>query len=131
MQLIKQFEGLRTEAYRCQAGVWTIGYGHTQGVRPGMKITPEEAERLLAEDLKPVLEALPPGLSENRREALASLCFNIGVEAFRKSTIRRLVADNPDNPAIRREFGRWVFSRGVRLQGLVNRRRAEADHYFK
>lgn len=131
MQLIKQFEGLRLEAYRCPAGVWTIGYGHTRGVRPGMKITREDAERLLIEDLRPVFEALPPGLPPNRREALASLCFNIGVEAFRKSTIRRLVAENPDDPRIGEEFGRWVYSRGVRMPGLVKRRQAEASLYFK
>ncbi len=130
-KLIKQFEGLRLEAYRCPAGVWTIGYGHTRGVRPGMKISADEAEQLLDEDLRPVLEALPPGLPPNRRAALASLCFNIGVTAFRRSTIRRLVAENPDNPQIAVEFGRWVYSRGVKIPGLVKRRAAESALYQK
>lgn len=129
-QLIKQFEGFREEAYRCPAGVWTIGYGHTRGVRPGMKITRAEAERLLEEDLQPVLAVLPSGLNANRRAALASLCFNIGVGAFSRSTLRKLVCANPDDPRIAAEFARWVHSRGKVLAGLVNRRRAECELYF-
>ena len=93
-RLIKQFEGLRLEAYRCPAGIWTIGYGHTAGVSEGMKITEVEAERLLLEDLKPVLAVLPSGLNANRRAALASFVFNVGVGAFCRSTIRRLVIEN-------------------------------------
>ncbi len=127
--LIKEFEGLRLEAYRCPAGVWTIGWGHTSGVVPGQKITEEEAERLLEEDLRPVVAALPEGLTENQQAALASLCFNIGVGAFRASTIRRLVAANPLDPRIPGEFLRWKYSRGKILPGLVRRRQAEAKLY--
>ncbi|MDE6145883.1 MAG: lysozyme, partial [Muribaculaceae bacterium] len=84
-RLIKQFEGFRSKAYRCPAGVWTIGYGHTAGVTPGMTVSVEEAERLLREDLSPVLDSLPSGLNRNRTAALASLVFNIGIGAFRRS----------------------------------------------
>ena len=129
-RLIKQFEGLRLEAYRCPAGVWTIGYGHTAGVRQGMKITEAEAERLLAEDLKPVLEALPEGLSDNRRAALASFVFNVGVGAFSGSTLRRMIVENADNPRIADEFARWRYGGGKVIPGLVARRRAEAELYF-
>lgn len=129
-KLIKKFEGLRLEAYRCQAGVWTIGYGHTRGVSPGMKITADEAERLLDEDLRPVVASLPEGLNANQRAALASLCFNIGVGAFVRSTLRRLVAANPADRRIEAEFGRWVYSRGVKLPGLVRRRQQETRVYF-
>lgn len=129
-KLIKKFEGLRLEAYRCQAGVWTIGYGHTRGVSPGMEITADEAERLLDEDLRPVVASLPEGLNANQRAALGSLCFNIGVGAFVRSTLRRLVAANPADRRIEAEFGRWVYSRGVKLPGLVRRRQQEARMYF-
>ncbi len=128
-RLIKEFEGLRLEAYRCPAGVWTIGWGHTSGVVPGQKITEAEAERLLDEDLRPVLAALPAGLTENQRAALASLCFNIGVSAFLASTIRRLAAANPQDPRIPAEFLRWKYSRGKALPGLLRRRQAEAALY--
>lgn len=128
-KLIKEFEGLCLEAYRCPAGVWTIGWGHTPGVTPGRKITVEEAERLLDEDLKPILATLPPGLNENQRAALASLCYNIGTGAFMKSTIRRLVCANPEDPRIPDEFLRWRFAGGRELPGLVRRRKKEAAIY--
>ena len=130
-ELIKGFEGLRTESYRCAAGVWTIGWGHTAGVMPGQRVTVDEAERLLEEDLKPVMAALPPGLTENQRAALGSLCFNIGVSAFMKSTIRRLVCCNPADERIPAEFLRWKYSRGRELPGLLRRRKAEADLYTR
>lgn len=129
-RLIKQFEGLRLEAYRCPAGVWTIGYGHTAGVEPGMKITEAEADRLLHDDIKPVLEALPSGLNANRRAALASFVFNVGIGAFRRSTLRRMIVDDADNPLIADEFARWCYGEGKILPGLVARRRAEAQLYF-
>lgn len=129
-RLIKRFEGLRLEAYRCPAGVWTIGYGHTGGVCQGMKITEAEAEWLLEEDLKPVLAALPEGLNVNRRAALASFVFNVGVGAFNRSTLRRMIVENSDNPCIADEFARWRYGGGKVLPGLVARRRAEAELYF-
>lgn len=129
-RLIKQFEGFRSKAYRCPAGVWTIGYGHTAGVTPGMTVSVEEAERLLREDLSPVLDSLPSGLNRNRTAALASLVFNIGIGAFRRSTLRCLVVENPDNPQIATEFTRWVYVHGKVIPGLVCRRRAEAELYF-
>ena len=128
-ELIKEFEGLRLEAYQCAAGVWTIGWGHTAGVTPGQRITEAEAERLFDDDLRPVIAALPPGLTENQRAALGSLCFNIGVSAFMKSTIRRLVCSNPADGRIPAEFLRWKYSRGRELPGLLRRRRAEAEVY--
>ena len=129
-KLIKRFEGLRLEAYRCPAGVWTIGYGHTAGVSEGMKVTETEAERLLEEDLKPVLAVLPSGLNVNRRAALASFVFNVGIGAFNRSTLRRMVVDNADNPRIADELARWCYGGGKVLPGLVARRRAEAELYF-
>lgn len=128
--LIRQFEGYRYKAYRCAAGVWTVGYGHTRGVKRGDTATRAEADRLLDEDLRPILPLIPEGLSVNRRAALASLAFNIGPDAFRKSTILKKVKANPDDPSIRDEFLRWVNAKGKVIPGLVNRRKLEAGYYF-
>src|SRR5271166_5506893 len=79
--LIKSFEGLRLEAYRCPAGVWTIGWGHTAGVQPGERITEERAAELLAEDVALVERDLPKvvraPITQGQCDALVSLCFNI------------------------------------------------------
>ena len=137
IELIKSFEGCRLEAYKCQAGVWTIGYGHTQGVYEGKKITEEEAERLLASDLakfetgvRNILGAVANGMRENKIDALVSLAFNIGLGAFKNSTLCRKVKADENDASIRAEFSKWVYAGGKRLVGLVRRRKAEADMYF-
>ena len=133
INLIKQHEGLRLEAYRCPAGVFTIGYGHTAGVRRGDVIDAQRAEQLLAEDLgesEAVVNRECPGLSQNRFDALVSFVFNVGTGNFLKSTLLKCVKANPENVNIRYEFSRWTRSKGVELAGLMLRRRAEADLYF-
>ncbi|MEO3210687.1 lysozyme [Parabacteroides distasonis] len=133
INLIKQHEGLRLEAYRCPAGVFTIGYGHTAGVRRGDVIDAQRAEQLLAEDLgesEAVVNRECPGLSQNRFDALVSFVFNVGTGNFLKSTLLKCVKANPENVNIRYEFSRWTRSKGVELAGLMRRRRAEADLYF-
>lgn len=137
IELIKSFEGCRLEAYKCQAGVWTIGYGHTQDVYEGKKITKEEAERLLASDLakfemgvRNILGSVANGMRENKIDALVSLAFNIGLSAFQKSTLCRLVKADSEDKAIAKEFAKWVYAGGVKSKGLVRRRKAEADMYF-
>lgn len=133
LRLLKEFEGLRLEAYRCPAGVWTIGYGHTAGVKPGDFIDVDEAERLLWEDVRPVMaevDAMGVELSFNQRRALVSFVFNVGIAAFRESTLRCKVIADPSDPAIAAEFGRWVFGGGRRLPGLERRRAEEARVYF-
>ena len=135
IELIKRFEGCRLEAYRCPAGVWTIGYGHTKGVKPGQRITQEEAERLLREDAARIEEDVRIALgglrlSDCKIDALVSFVFNVGIGAFGTSTLARKVKANPDDASIRSEFLRWVFAGGNRLQGLVRRREEEAKMYF-
>lgn len=137
IELIKSFEGCRLEAYKCQAGVWTIGYGHTQGVYEGKKITEEEAERLLASDLakfemavRNILGASANGMRENKIDALVSLAFNVGLKAFQNSTLCRLVKADSEDKAIAKEFAKWVYAGGVKSKGLIRRRKAEADMYF-
>lgn len=134
--LITEFEGLRLETYKCSAGVPTIGYGHTgKDVKPGMKITRDEAERLLIADLVRfedcVNRHVSSFLTQNRFDSLVSLAFNIGCAAFAKSTLCRLVNADPDDPAIEGQFAAWNKAGGKVVQGLVIRRRKESQNYFK
>lgn len=133
INLIKAHEGLRLEAYRCPAGIYTIGYGHTAGVRRGDVIDERRAEQLLAEDLKKfevVVNRECPGVNQNQFDALVSFTFNLGETNLRKSTLLKCVKANPDNLNIRTEFLRWNKSKGEVLPGLIRRRKAEADLYF-
>jgi len=135
IELIKSFESLRLKAYKCPAGVWTIGYGHTKDVKATMVISPQRAERLLKEDIARVESEVNKmtayvGLSQAQFSALVSFAFNVGIGALRGSTLLKKVRKNPQDLSIKDEFGKWVKSGSTILQGLVKRRKAEADLYF-
>ena len=131
LALIKEFEGLRLEAYLCPAGVWTIGYGSTgEHVYQGKVITEAEAETLLRQDLwrfeDCISNCVHVMLTDNEYAALVSWCFNIGCGAATSSTlVRRLNAYEDKERVIREELPRWVHGGGEILPGLVNRRNAE------
>lgn len=137
LDLIKRHEGCRLRAYKCPAGIWTVGYGSTKGVKPWTEITQREAEIRLREDVKAAertvekVRYLQPKLNQNQFDALVSFVFNIGGGSFEKSTLRKKVLANPSDGEIRGEFGRWVNSGGRPLAGLQKRRQAEAELYFK
>lgn len=139
-ELVKRFEGLKTKAYRCPAGVWTIGYGHTEGVKPGMEITEEEAERLLYEDLTDAAEQVERlvrvPLTDNQFASLVSFVFNAGAGSLESSTLlRRLNAGDYD--AVPSELAKWVKATNPKtgkketLAGLVRRRAAEGELWLK
>lgn len=133
INLIKSYESLRLEAYRCPAGIHTIGYGHTAGVRRGDVIDVQRAEQLLADDLRKfeaVVNRECPGVNQNQFDALVSFTFNCGEGALMKSTLLKCVKANPMGANIRYEFSRWNKSGGTQLAGLIRRRKAEADLYF-
>jgi lysozyme len=131
---IKRHEGFRPKAYTCAAGVWTIGYGHTAGVRPGDEVTQAEADDYLAADLAryeaAVRAAGIPSLTQGQFDALVSLCYNIGAAAFGSSTLLKRAKANPNDPAIRDGFMRFVYAGKRPLAGLRKRRSEEADMYF-
>jgi len=132
-ELIKKFEGLRLQAYRCAADVLTIGWGHTKDVMDGTTITEKEAERLLDDDLKTFEAAVSrelPTLSQNQFDALVSLAFNIGESNLRSSTLLRKAKANASDTTIRAEFMKWINAAGKPLEGLRKRREAEANLYF-
>ena len=132
--MIRRFEGCRLAAYRCPAGVWTIGYGHTSGVVPGMSITASQAEELLVQDVA-VAEGIVnaeriSGLRQCQFDALVSFVFNVGGANFRKSTMLAKIKVNADDNGIMDEFLRWVYGGGVVLPGLQKRRLEEMRLYF-
>lgn len=130
---IKEFEGFRSQAYKCPAGVWTIGYGHTADVKPGDKISEAEAERLLRKDLihyESFVESLNVSQKQEKFDALVDFAYNLGCAALEDSTLlKKIRACRPDKE-IRAEFMRWVYSKKKKLPGLVTRRQWEADRYF-
>jgi lysozyme len=131
--LIKEFEGLRLKAYKCPGGVWTIGYGHTAGVKPGMVISEVQAEEYLKADLiafERYLNGLGLALNQNQFDALVSFIYNVGTGNFSSSTLLRKVRANPQDNSIMDEFLRWVYSKGRVLPGLQRRRLAEMKLYF-
>ena len=133
ISLIKEFEGLRLKAYKCPGGVWTIGYGHTAGVKPGIVITKAQAEEYLKADLiafEMYLNGLGLALNQNQFDALVSFIYNVGTGNFSNSTLLRKVRANPQDNSIMDEFLRWVYSKGRVLPGLQRRRLREMKLYF-
>jgi lysozyme len=132
LELIKQHEGLRLSAYKCPAGVWTIGYGHTVTAKRGQTITQEQADELLRADLinseESVKALVKVPLQQCQFDALVSFVFNLGRGAFAKSGLLKLInAKNIVNAA--QEFPKWNKARvgGVlqALPGLTKRRHEE------
>ena len=126
INLIKQFEGVRLTAYKCPAGVYTIGYGHTRGVTRGMKITEEEASAFLATDLRNSEKAVERYDSayhwnQNEFDALVSFTFNCGAANLRSllRNGRRNRSQIADTLPLYRKAG------GKVLKGLERRRAAE------
>ena len=132
MDFIKRFEGCKLKAYQCSAGVWTIGYGHTKNVKEGMIITQEDAERFLSLDLikfeSEIVENCTLLLNQREFDALVSFCFNVGVGAFKNSTLLKHLNNN-DVDLAAEEFVKWNKARvNGKLQpvsGLTRRRKAE------
>lgn len=134
INLIKKFEGLRLEAYLCPAGVWTIGYGHTKGVKKGQVITQLEADNLLKEDLrsfeKGVTSLIKSNINQNQFDSLVSFAFNLGLANLKNSTLLKKVNSNSNDRTIVDEFIKWIYAGGKPLEGLKRRRQAEAYLYF-
>lgn len=130
--LIKQFEGLRLTAYRCPAGKWTIGYGHTKGVKKGMYISEAVATHFLIEDVQrvePVINSYD-GIyhwKQNEFDALASFAFNCGIGNLKKL----LKYGQRTKSQIADAFLLYNKANGRVLRGLVRRRNAERELFVK
>ena len=139
LDLIKQFEGFSSKAYIDLVGLPTIGYGtlidrQDEEWLLSATITREEATRLLKQDVQPIEQQLNrmiiQTVSQNQFDALVSFCYNLGTGALRRSTLLKKINCKPNDPTIKREFLRWVYAGGKRVQGLVNRRTLESELYF-
>ena len=133
LALIKQYEGCRLAAYRCAAGVWTIGYGHTAGVHSGMTITQAQADVYLQQDIakfegyvnNPAYVPITANLNQNQFDALVSFAFNLGAGNLRKLCKGRTAAQ------IAQAMTQYCKANGKVLAGLKRRRAAEQALFNK
>jgi lysozyme len=129
LELIKKFEGCKLKSYKCPAGVWTIGYGHTEDIKEGDIVSPEEANKLLRADVfkfeEYVTDNVIVNLTQNQFDALVAWTFNLGVGNLRNSTMLKKL-NNADYTSVPFEMKRWNKAGGKTLDGLVRRRQAES-----
>jgi len=127
--LIKKFEGCELTAYKCAAGVWTIGYGHTKDVKENDVITKEEAESMLVHELQEYCNdvdiAVKVDLKQNEFDALVSWTYNLGPTNLNSSTMLRVLNEGKHDD-VPTQIKRWNKAGGEVLKGLVRRRNAEA-----
>jgi lysozyme len=132
--MIESFEGRRHKAYKCPAGVWTCGIGHT-----GPDVTPEtvwsdaEIDERFSSDLRKfeigVNRLVLVPITQPMFDAVCTLAYNIGLSALASSTLlRKLNAGDVAGAA--NEFGRWIHANGQKLPGLIRRRRAETEMFL-
>lgn len=134
INVIKSFEGFRSKAYKCPAGVWTIGYGHTKGVKAGMMITEWKAEQLLREDLKTFeksVNALGVCKTQGQFDALVDFAYNCGTANLLSSTLLKKIKAGATQEEICYQFSRWNKAGGKVLPGLVKRRAWEAARFYE
>lgn len=134
LSLIKKYEGFRSNAYKCPAGIWTIGYGSTHGVKPGQWISEADAAARLRQEVRiyerGVLDCLKVSPTQNQFDALVSLCYNIGSGAIARSSVIR--HHNRREFALAADaFLKWNKGGGVVLPGLTRRRNEERSLYLK
>jgi lysozyme len=141
IELIKRFEGLSLKPYLCPAKIPTIGYGNTF-YKNGKKVTLNDkpiTEQKAVEMLKQSLEKFEQyvdsycidTITQNQFDAIVSFCYNVGPANLKSSTLLKKVNANANDETIRVEFMKWTKGGGKVLKGLVTRRTAEADLYFK
>jgi lysozyme len=128
LAFLRECEGFRARAYQDPAGVWTIGYGDTLDVRPGMVITPGEGEARLAKRI-PQFEAFVDGLvqvplNQGQYDALVDFTYNLGPAALQGSTLLRKL-NAGDYAGAAAEFSKWCHAGRAVLPGLVIRRARE------
>lgn len=133
---IKGCEILQLEAYKCPSGIWTIGWGHTKNVRPGMKITESQAEKLFEEDFleaeRYVERYVKVPLTDYQKAALISFTFNSGTTNLRQ-LINQTYTSSPNIPRLNQGnyesvcivMPLYVRGNGKVLNGLVKRREQE------
>lgn len=132
IDLIKHFEGCELKAYKCPAGVWTIGYGHTKGVEPGDEWSEDHANHMLEVELEEyegyVSKYVTAPLGQNQFDALVSWTYNLGGGNLSASTMLK-VLNAGEYEEVPNQMLRWNKAGGKVLEGLTRRRQAEADMF--
>ena len=130
LDLVKHFEGLVLEAYKCPAGVWTIGYGHTKDVQPGDSWSEDHADHMLEVEMeeyeKYINDLVEVELNQNQFDAMVSWVYNLGSSNLQASTLLK-VLNAGDYEGVPAQIMRWNKAGGKVLEGLTRRRQAEAD----
>ena len=132
IEKLKKMEGCRLTAYQDTAGVWTIGYGHTAGVKRGDRCTQYQAEQYLREDLAK-FEAQVSNFrnltTQGRFDAVLDFCYNLGTGKYQSSTLKKRIDAGAKLADIQREFLKWTYAGGKQLDGLFSRRLWEAARF--
>lgn len=129
---LKEFEGFSNTAYRCPAGVWTCGFGHTKGITATTECTSQEAEKWLLEDLQEFekyVNTIEEADTQGKFDALVDFAFNLGIDNLRNSTLLTKIRAKAPTTEIQMEFKRWVYAKKKVLPGLVKRREWEAQRW--
>jgi len=137
LDAIKAFEGLRLDAYPDPATggePWTIGWGHTGGIKQGDRITLEEAETYLMGDVEEchdaILGCVKVPLTDGQLWSLTSFAFNLGIQALKDSTLISFL-NQGNYLAAADQFPRWIFANGKPMTGLISRRSAERAMFME
>jgi lysozyme len=130
IDIVKSFEGCKLVAYQDVRGIWTIGFGHTYGVYPGMTCTQAQADAWLEHDLaeahRDLLTCSTGPFAQGAEDALTSFVFNLGIGNYRGSKLREYV-NAQDWASVKTEMLKWDHSGGQVIAGLLRRRQAESD----
>lgn len=129
---IKRSESCVLTAYQDSAGIWTIGYGHTAGVKKGDRITAYQAEQFLKEDLvkfETIANKVKRIATQGQYDAVLDFIYNCGPGNFNSSTLKKYIESGRKTWEIQEQFLRWVNAGGKKLGGLVTRRIWEANRF--
>lgn len=129
---IEDFEGCKLVAYQDTGGVWTIGTGHTTGVKRGMKITQKQADEFLGQDLSKAsnyVNSLRICKTQGQFDALVDFAFNVGIKSLAHSTLLYYIKSGKPTKDIQAQFKRWVYDEHKKQGGLVKRRNWEAQRW--
>ena len=132
IEKLKKMEGCKLTAYQDSVGVWTIGYGHTAGVKKGDKITQYQAEQFLKEDLakfEAIAQKTRNVNTQGKFDAVTDFCYNCGIGNFNSSTLKKYIESGKATWEIQEQFLKWVYAGKQKLGGLVSRRIWEANRF--
>ena len=130
----KAHEGYRSKAYRCPAGVWTCGYGHTKGVTAKTTCDEAKAEAWLLKDLASVeafCNAIKNVDTQGKFDAVVDFAFNVGLGNLRQSTLLKRIQAGASDKEVCAELKKWVYANGRKQKGLVTRREWECERWME